>query len=307
VTAGAILYVSFGGPEAPGEVMPFLERVTGGRVPRERLDAVAGHYLHFGGRSPINAENHAVADALRARLPGTPVYEGNRFAPPFLPDVLAAMRDDGIRHAHAFVTSAFGSAPSCRAYTDDLARARAEVGDGAPVVEKLARFGEHPRFLDGWAKSLARAGADAVTPVLFTAHSIPLAMAAASPYEREIRAACEAVAARAGLGHFELAWQSRSGPPDAWLGPDVFERLRALAAGGASRVVVAPIGFFSDHMEVVWDLDVEARRVATEAGLAFARAETPARDPAATAEMIADLVAAGPVACAPGCCAITAR
>lgn len=274
-TYDALLVLSFGGPEGPDEVMPFLERVTRGRgVPRERLEAVAEHYHHVGGVSPIHARTRELIDALRAELP-LPIYLGNRFSPPYFSDALRAMRSDGVRRALAFATSAFSSYSSCRAYLDDLDRARAEVGDDAPEVIKIRPFYDHPGYVETCVSrlddALARAPEDPL--VLFSAHSIPVAMASQCAYASQLDALARWIASDVGLARWQLVYQSRSGPPEVpWLEPDVLDALRTLPSGSA--VVVAPIGFVADHLEVVWDLDEEARAEAERLGLSFARAES---------------------------------
>jgi ferrochelatase len=292
----AFLLVSFGGPEGPADVLPFLRRVTRGRgVPEERLAAVAEHYHHFGGRSPINDQCRALCAAVRAEFAahdvGLPVYWGNRNWDPLLSDTLAAMAADGVRHALALFTSAYNSYSGCRQYREDLAAARAAVGPGAPTVDRIRAYFNHPGFVrpqiaavvDALHALPAEQRADAV--LVFTTHSIPLRMAAsAGPHggayvrqHREVaRLVAEGVAAATGRAHdWQLVYQSRSGPPSVpWLEPDVGDHLRALAAAGTTAVVAAPIGFVSDHLEVAYDLDVAARAVAAELGLVFVRAAT---------------------------------
>jgi protoporphyrin/coproporphyrin ferrochelatase len=279
--------VSFGGPEGPEDVMPFLENVVRGRpVPPSRLEEVAEHYHRFGGVSPINGQNRALVAALEKELDAAglelPVYWGNRNWHPFLTDELRRMRGDGIRRALAFVTSAFGSYSSCRQYREDLEAARAAVGEGAPAVEKLRLFFNHPGFIDYWVDSVraACAGAGAEAPVLFTAHSIPVAMARSSPYEEQLAETVRLVAGGAGLtaGGWQQVWQSRSGPPSQpWLEPDVGDAIAELG-GRTEAVVAAPIGFVSDHMEVVYDLDTVAAERAASAGMRLVRATTPGTD-----------------------------
>jgi ferrochelatase len=278
--------LSFGGPESPDEVIPLLERVTRGRnVPPERLLGVAAHYDHFGGQSPINACNRALLAALRAELdlkgPPLSVYWGNRHSPPFLDDTLERMAEEGVRRAYCFVTSAFGSFPGCRQYLLDIAAARARLGPAAPEVLKLRTFHNHPGFIEANLENVRQALASlpqaerVASALVFTAHSIPLAMAVASPYQAQLRDACGLVAERVGRTHWDLAYQSRSGPPsEPWLGPDILEQLEALAAQGATHLVLCPIGFVSDHMEVVYDLDVAACEKARSLGLTVARAAT---------------------------------
>jgi protoporphyrin/coproporphyrin ferrochelatase len=298
----ALIVVSFGGPEGRADVMPFLENVTRGRaVPRERLLKVAEHYFHFGGASPINAQNRALLDALRAELgargPALAIYWGNRNWHPFLAETLQQMAADGVRRALAFVTSAFASYSSCRQYLEDIARARADVGPAAPAVDKLRLFWNHPGFIEPMVERVeaaldalpaaSRAGAR----LAFTAHSIPLAMAETSAYRAQLDAACALVAERLATRHpWRVVYQSRSGPPSVpWLGPDIGEHLEALRAEGATDVVVAPIGFVSDHLEVRWDLDTEAAARARALGLRFVRAETVGLHPRFVA-MIRELV-----------------
>jgi ferrochelatase len=303
----AFLLVSFGGPEAMADVMPFLDHVLRGRnIPPERKREVARHYERFGGVSPINAQNRALLDAVRRELgthgPRLPLYWGNRNWHPFLADTLRAMAADGIRRALAFVTSAYSSYSGCRQYLDDVARARAEVGPSAPAVDKLRAFYDHPGFVEANADRLREAlgslPADRRgTRIAFTAHSVPTAMAAGSDYVAQLRETCALVAARAPGVPWTLVFQSRSGSPrDPWLEPDVLEHLETLRAEGARAVVVAPVGFVSDHMEVVHDLDTEARARAAALGLAFARAGTAGTHPAFVRmirELIEERVAGG--------------
>jgi ferrochelatase len=301
----ALLLVSFGGPEAPDDVLPFLANVTRGRgVPQERLAEVGRHYLEvFGGVSPINAQARALKAALErelaARGPALPVYWGNRNWHPFLAEALSQMRDDGVRHALAVVTSAYPSYSGCRQYREDWERARRELGDGAPLVTKLRHYWSEPGFLDPVARGvqaeLAGLGPDA--RLLFCAHSIPTSMAATSgsdseAYVRTLRLACQGVVDRLDAPRgWDLVWQSRSGPPHVpWLEPDVGEHLEALHARGVREVVMVPIGFTSDHVEVLYDLDVQAQeRVARLPGMTARRSATVGTDPQFIA-MLRDLV-----------------
>ncbi|HUD98065.1 MAG TPA: ferrochelatase [Bryobacteraceae bacterium] len=298
----AILLVSFGGPDRPDEVMPFLENVLRGRnVPRERMLEVAKHYYHFGGRSPINDQNRALLAALQQLLaaegPDLPVYWGNRNWHPLLADTVRQMTADGVRRAFAFVTSAYSSYSGCRQYLEDLARAAEAAGPGAPEVLKLRVFYNHPGFIEPMAERVRTsfecipAERRAAAALAFSAHSVPVDMAETSRYVAQVEEACRLVAERAGHPSYRLVYQSRSGAPgQPWLGPDVLEYLRELAAAGATRdVVLAPIGFISDHMEVVYDLDTEARRSACELGLHMVRAETVGADSRFVA-MIRELV-----------------
>ncbi len=302
----ALLVLSFGGPEGPDEVRPFLENVTRGRgVPPQRLAEVAQHYLHFGGVSPINRCNRtliiAIEQALATAGLGLPVYFGNRNWHPMVEDTVAAMAADGVRRAAVFTTSAWGGYSGCRQYHEDIARARHAVGPGAPDLIKLRQFFDHPLFIAACADALRAArdqgGADA--RVVFTAHSVPLAADAAAGlaaqgghrYSEQVTEAARLVAAAAGVDSHDVVWQSRSGPPQVpWLEPDVVDHLDALHAAGAPGVVVAPIGFISDHLEVVWDLDHEARQRAATLGMTFVRAATPGADPR-FADMVVELVA----------------
>lgn len=299
----AVLLLSFGGPEGPDDVMPFLENVTRGRgVPRERLLAVAEHYQHFGGVSPINEQNRALLAAIRADFAANgldlPVYWGNRNWTPYVSDAVEQMRADGIRSALAFATSAYGSYSACRQYLEDLDTATS----GTPVVHKLRHFFDHPGFVEPHADGVraALAGFPAArrdtTRLVFTAHSIPVSMndtsgPAGDLYRQQLLATAALVheAAAPDLG-WDLVWQSRSGPPHIpWLEPDINHHLESLAANGITDVVVSPIGFVSDHLEVVWDLDHEAAETAAKLELGYARAATPGTDPRFVA-MVRDLV-----------------
>ncbi len=291
----ALVVVSFGGPEGPDDVMPFLENVTRGRgIPPARLAEVAGHYARFGGVSPINAANRALVAALRPVV-GVPVYWGNRNWHPFLTDTVRRMAADGIRRAAAFVTSAYDGYSAARQYLDDIAAARAAVGEGAPEIEKLPPFYDRPGFIGPFVEAtdagLDRAGPDA--EVVFTAHSVPTGQDGTDAYRGQVEQACRLVVA--GLRarpRWSLAWQSRSGPPSVpWLEPDVGDHLAARAAAGARAVVLVPIGFVSDHREVVYDLDVTAAATAADLGISLVRVPTPGVHPAFVA-MVADLLGA---------------
>ena len=303
----AVLLQSFGGPEGPDDVMPFLRNVTRGRnIPDERLVEVAAHYHHFGGRSPINDQCRALQKALADALE-LPVYWGNRNWHPFLADTVRQMRDDGIRRALALATSAYAGWSSCRQYRDDIARARADVGDDAPHIEKLRHFFDHPGFIEAMTDctrdALAELSADA--RLVFVAHSIPTSMAqAAGPrgngYVDQLRTAAQLVTDALGHEEFDLAWCSRSGAPHIpWLEPDVGDHIEELAASGAapSGVVLVPIGFVSDHMEVGYDLDVEAAERAKAVGMPMARAGTVGTHPRfieALVQIIDERVTGGP-------------
>jgi ferrochelatase len=332
----ALLWLSFGGPEKPEDVRPFLENVTRGRgVPPERLDEVEQHYLGFGGVSPINALNRAAIEAVEAELAAEgidlPVYFGNRNWHPMVEDTVAAMARDGVRSALVFPTSAYGGYSACRQYDEDIARARQAVGDGAPDLTKLRHFFDHPLFVSAFADAV-RAAADGLGEhrLVFTAHSVPMsADAAAGPpdegghrYSRQVTEAARLVAAEVGVADYDVVWQSRSGPPTVpWLEPDVLDHLDALHAEGVPAVVLCPVGFVSDHLEVVWDLDTEAKAKAAELGMGFARAAAPSGDPRfarLVVELVREQLAAAPVRklsafpvagrttngvpCAVGCC-----
>jgi ferrochelatase len=311
----AVLLTSFGGPEGPDDVLPFLEHVTAGRgVPPERLVTVRGQYDLFGGRSPINDQNRALLAALRERL-DLPVFWGNRHWHPFLAEAVAELAAAGVRHALAFTTSAYAGPSSCRAYRDALEAARAEVGQGAPVITKLPHYWDRPGFLEPLADGLAAALADlpAGSAVAFSAHSIPLVQAEAPQtgggYVAQLTEASRRLAERVGAPRWDLVWQSRSGPPQVpWLVPDISDHLRALHAEGVPGVAICPVGFTSDHMEVVYDLDTLARSTADELGLPVRRSPTPgvdARFVAMAADLVAEAVAAGGgPPCVPGCCAV---
>lgn len=295
----ALLLLSFGGPEGPDDVMPFLRNVTRGRgVPEERLVEVAEHYQHFGGISPINEQNRALLAAVTAEFDEhrieLPTYSGNRNWEPYAADTLAQMRDDGVRRALVLATSATSSFSGCRQYRNDMANARAAVGESAPELVKLRHYFDHPGFvaanLDG-----ARAALESIPTddrddarLVFTAHSVPLAMNDTSGpehdglYERQQRETARLVATllRGAGAEFDLVWQSRSGAAQVpWLEPDINDHLRALAADGTRAVLVCPTGFVSDHIEVLWDLDTEARQTAAELGMQFARAATAGTHP----------------------------
>lgn len=295
----ALIVVSFGGPEKHEDVIPFLENVLRGRnVPRERMLEVAQHYYHFDGRSPINDQNRELVAKLRAAA-GIPVYWGNRNWHPFLADTVRQMRDDGVRRAIAFVTSAFGSYSGCRQYMEDLDRALSDV-QNALKIDKMRPFSAHPRFLEAMTSRVL----DAIAKLphgrlIFTAHSVPLAMAKSSPYVQELEAACASVAQAAGRNDWKLVYQSRSGPPgQPWLEPDICDFLRAHPAD----TILAPIGFLSDHMEVLYDLDTEAKSVCEQLGVKMVRAGTVETHPAMI-RMIVELAQTEPAPCPAGCCA----
>jgi len=282
----AILLVAFGGPERPEDIRPFLAEVLRGRrVSPERVDEVAHHYELIGGRSPLNEltfrQATALGEVLRARGDDRAVYVGMRNWKPWIADTLAAMADAGVREAVTVLLSAHATEASRERYLESLEAGRARLGDRAPALRFVAPWFVHPGFLDAAAARAAEALATlpaarrADATLVFTGHSVPTPMAAASPYVEELTASSRAVAERLGHRRWQVAWQSRSGrPEDPWLEPDVNDALRALAAAGARDAVVVPIGFVCDHVEVLYDLDVEARATAAALGLGFARAAT---------------------------------
>jgi len=308
----AVLLVSFGGPEGPDDVVPYLENVTRGRgIPRERLVEVGAHYTFFGGVSPINAQTRALLDAIRADLADAgldlPVYWGNRNWHPYLAETLRTMRDDGITSAACVVTSAYSSYSGCRQYRENLFDAVAEVeSDGAgaaPRLDKLRHYFDHPGFVDTMADHVVAAvGSVGVERprLVFTTHSIPLSSAASSGPEgdayvaqhREVaRLLHERVSAQVAVDDgWDLVYQSRSGTPQIpWLEPDIGEHLSALRDADVPGAVIVPLGFVSDHMEVLWDLDTVALDHAASIGLPAARARTVGTDPRFVA-VVRDLV-----------------
>ena len=357
----AFLLLSFGGPEGPEDVMPFLENVTRGRdVPRERLAAVAEHYYARGGVSPINGQCRDLLAAIGAAGLDLPMYWGNRNWRPFLDDTVRQMAGDGIKRAVAFVTSAYSSYSACRQYLDDIDRAVAAVGAGAPRIDKIRPYFDHPGFIEPFADSTAAALATLPAQVreaarlVFTAHSVPVAMAVTSGspsagtaagvsarsqnprsyraltparadpggrppgppggrYAAELSEAARLITERIGRdwAGSDLVWQSRSGPPSVpWLEPDVCDHLRKLAKDGVPAVVVVPAGFVSDHMEVVHDLDTEARAVAESLGMGFARAAAPGSSPRfarMVCELVADAQGGAVTGCPEDCCIPSGR
>ncbi len=301
MTYDAILLVSFGGPEGMDDVIPFLENVLRGRnVPRERMLQVAKRYELFEGVSPINGQNRKLIAALELELaangPSLPIYWGNRNWHPMLADTMRQMADDGIKNALAFVTSAYSSYSSCRQYLEDIARAQQTVGPEAPQVDKIRAFYNHPGFIEANAGNLRDAlneipaARRRAAHIAFTAHSIPRSMAENSKYETQLQEASRLVVEAVGENNWRLAYQSRSGPPtQPWLEPDIGDHLKELKAAGASDVVIAPIGFVSDHMEIVYDLDTEARQLCDQLGMNMARAKTAGTHPAFI-KMIRELI-----------------
>ena len=304
----AILLVSFGGPEGPDDVIPFLENVTRGRgIPRERLAQVGEHYAHFGGVSPINEQCRRQRVALERALADAgmdlPVYWGNRNWDPYLSDEIERMAEDGVTRALAVFTSAYSSYSGCRQYRENIIAARDEVGERRPDltiphIDKVRAYYDHPGFIEPFAEATRTAvdelGEDARPTLVFTAHSIPMSMASTSDYEAQLAEAARLVADRVAdpAPPHTLVWQSRSGPPQIpWLEPDVNDEIRRLAGTGVESVVIVPVGFVSDHIEVMWDLDAEAAATAADAGISFARAVAPGTEPVdAFVAMWVDLV-----------------
>ena len=283
----ALLVVSFGGPERHDDVIPFLENVLRGRnVPRERMLAVAEHYYHFDGKSPINQQTRdliaAIKNDLQQHGPNLPVYWGNRNWHPMLADTLRQMKNDGIKRAIAFVTSAYSSYSGCRQYRENIIRAQAEVGEGVPQVDKLRVFFNHSGFLeateDRLREALAQLPADARpnAQIVYVAHSIPMSMANSSDYVKQLEEVRRLASAALGIKNDVLVYQSRSGAPgQPWLEPDILDYLREMKEKSlASAVTIAPISFISDHMEVLYDLDIEAKHLCDELSLPMTRAKT---------------------------------
>jgi protoporphyrin/coproporphyrin ferrochelatase len=283
----AILVTSFGGPESPADVMPFLGNVLRGKnVPRERMLEVAEHYYHFGGKSPINDQNRQLIAAIEGELAQQglhlPVYWGNRNWHPMLTDTLRKMNADGVRKALAFVTSAYSSYSSCRQYREDIARAQMTGGESVPVVDKIRVFHNHPGFIESTTDRVKQAletipqDRREAAHLIYTAHSIPMAMAQACDYEMQLKETCRLVTEELGRTEWRLVYQSRSGPPSqAWLEPDILECLREIKEQcGTGDVVISPVGFVSDHMEILFDLDTEAAELCEQLGLQMVRAKT---------------------------------
>ena len=297
----ALILISFGGPEGPDDVMPFLENVLRGKnVPRERMLEVSEHYNHFGGVSPINEQNRQLMSAIKEELKSQniemPVYWGNRNWHPMIPDALKQMRDDGVKKALAFFTSAYSCYSGCRQYRENIIDARAEMGEGAPEVHKLRMFFNHPAYVEATADRIHEVFSNvaedkkAKTHFVFTAHSIPISMADGCKYSTQLIEACRLVMEKIGEYEWDLVYQSRSGPPSQpWLEPDVCDFMEALKDKGVEDVVVMPIGFVSDHMEVLFDLDTEAKEKCDELGIRMQRAHAVGTHPKFVS-MVAQLI-----------------
>lgn len=299
----AVLLIAFGGPESPDEIRPFLARVLRGiPIPQERIEEVVRHYDAVGGRSPINAITARQARALRVLLTeknlALPVYVGLRNASPFLPETLEEMHAGGVQKALGFILSPQQSEAGWERYQKNVAEARAQLGKRAPEIDYCPDWHAHPLFIQTLAEliepHLKAAGADrrGGIPLIFTAHSIPMTMASRSPYEAQVRETARLVAERLGHSRWSVAYQSRTGRPgEPWLEPDIGQALRELAADGVREVVVAPIGFVCDHVEVLYDLDIEAKKIADDLGMRFLRAGCP-NDHPTFIRMIGDVIAA---------------
>jgi len=297
----AILIMSFGGPEGMDDVIPFLDNVLRGKnVPEARKLEVAHHYEMFGGISPINDQNRELIALLRAELDAhgvhLPIYWANRNWHPMTDATLRQMEEDGVRRALMFVTSGYSCYSGCRQYREDVIRSRTELGEGAPIVDKIRVFYNHPEFIGVNVEHIQQALAELPEDVrdnatlLFTAHSIPKAMADTSRYEKQLQEACRLVAEQLTWPRWQLVYQSRSGPPHVpWLEPDVGDVLHTLKNDGCPAVVISPLGFTSDHMEVMYDLDVEAREICEELGLPMRRAKAAGNHPRFVA-MVRELI-----------------
>lgn len=300
-TYDALILVAFGGPEGPDDVMPFLENVLRGRdVPRERMLEVSEHYKAFGGVSPINQDNRRLIslleDALADHEMTIPIYFGNRNWHPMLADTLQQMKEDGVKRALAIVTSGYSSYSSCRQYRENLEVARMAVGPGAPKVDKLRVFFNHPGFIESMtacaARALGRVDQErrAGCELLFSAHSIPISMAQGCSYSVQLEEVSRLVSGELGAKNWRLVYQSRSGSPhQPWLEPDIRDAIGESAGRGVSDIVVVPVGFISAHMEVLFDIDTEARKICDELGVKMVRADTVGHEPRFI-EMLCELI-----------------
>jgi ferrochelatase len=297
----AVMLIAFGGPGSPEEIRPFLARVTQGiPIPPERLEAVAHHYHAVGGKSPLNEITFRQAAALENALAlagaKLPVYVGLRNSAPSFSETLEKMGRDGAKRALGFILSAHRSEASWERYKKNIDAARAELSGNAPAIDYCAGWHDHPLFIQTWRESITRVRANlsasesASAPLVFTAHSLPVTMAARSSYVAEVEASARMIAGSLRLQHWSVAYQSRSGnPAEPWLEPDISRAIADLAAGGARAAVVAPIGFVADHVEVLYDLDIEAQNRAEQLGLRLVRASCPNDNPTFIA-MIADVI-----------------
>jgi len=294
----AILLIAFGGPTCPEEIRPFLARVTKGiPIPAARLEEVAHHYEAVGGKSPLNEITLRQANALKNLLNNKlPVYVGMRNTAPFFVDTLKQMAAAGVTRALGFILSSHRTEASWERYQENIADARAELGGGAPEVDYCDGWHDHPLFLQSWVELIqtAMTKIDAVkrhsTPLVFTAHSLPTAMAARSPYVEQLKTSAQLIATKLNHPRWSLAYQSRSGrPSDPWLEPDIGQAIRDLAAQGDKQIIVAPVGFVCDHVEVLYDLDIDAKNIADGLGVELIRASCP-NDHPTFVRMMADVI-----------------
>ncbi len=299
----AVMLLSFGGPTSPEQIRPFLARVLAGHpAPPARIEEVVRHYEAVGGRSPLKdltlLQAHALEEMFKQLDLPLPIYVGMRHSPPFIPETLDQMTGDGIKRALGFILSSHQTEASWQRYQQSVAAARSEIGNGAPEIDYCPGWHSHPLFIQVWEEHIEEemeklpAAERADTPLIFTAHSVPSAMAASSPYCEQLKESCSLVAGRLDRTRWSLAYQSRSGNPrESWLKPDIAAALHGVAAKGATEVIVAPIGFVSDHVEVLYDLDIEAKQIGEKLGLKFFRASAP-NDHPTFIRMMADVIEA---------------
>jgi len=297
----AVLLIAFGGPAAADEIRPFLARVSRGiPIPPERLEEVAHHYEAVGGKSPLSEITFRQAAALKKNLAAAkrpvPVYVGLRNSKPFFRETLEQMARDGVEKALGFILSSHRSEASWERYQKNIADARAELRGAAPEIDYTESWHDHPLFIQTWTELIGAAFGQipaerrSAAPLIFTAHSLPVAMAARSPYVDQLEQSAALIARRLGHSHWSLAYQSRSGrPSDPWLEPDIATALRKLASGGHKYVVVAPVGFVCDHVEILYDLDIEAKRVGADLGVSLVRASCP-NDHPVFVQMMVDVI-----------------
>jgi ferrochelatase len=297
----AVLLIAFGGPTCPEEIRPFLARITKGiPIPSERLEEVARHYEAVGGRSPLNEITFGQAgklhELLHERRVDLPVYVGMRNASPFFPETLKRMADEGVRRAVGFILSSHRTEASWERYQKNIADARAEFGARAPAVDYCDGWHDHPLFIQCWTELIQACSADFAaarrnsTPLIFAAHSLPAPMAAHSPYVEQLQTTARLIAEKLDHRRWSIAYQSRTGKAtDPWLEPDICRVIEDLAGEGAKEIVVAPIGFVCDHVEVLYDLDIEATKIAKNLGVKLIRASCP-NDHPTFIQMIADVV-----------------
>jgi ferrochelatase len=286
-TYQAILLIAFGGPASPQEIRPFLERVTQGYpIPRARLEEVVHHYEAVGGKSPLNEITQRQAAALQELLAQRgvklPVYIGLRNSKPFFVETLEQMKKDRVRRALGFILSTHRTEASWDRYQRNIADAQADIGPDVPQIDYCPQWHEHPLFIQTWVEAiegeLAKLTANErqAVPLIFTAHSLPLPMAGRSPYVEQLQTSARSIAEKLVHPNWSVAYQSRSGgPAHAWLEPGIGDTIRAQAARGIKQLIIAPIGFVCDHVEVLYDLDIEAKKIAEDCGLRLLRASCP--------------------------------